>query len=412
MFFNLRRCFVPHERGLARTWQERAEEIRNEPLRDECERFDKLLRCDLEDDRIILARAERNGDSFWAGLPLEELLANHAWITGGTGSGKTFELLSLVLQVLTRPDIPIIVADLKGEFAALLLDLVLPALTAHGQNPHLLTNLRVIRPFDDTYLPMLRITQAEEGVPHEIQSWNLAASLAEALAEDLGARMNRVFLRMTTLAIELNEPLTAIKKWLEDPMSFAQAARRSKDGSLRTYAMKVFERENQNSIQSLLARLDTFLLLPSTRLALSAPSCVSFSAALESGLTIVDLGDPPAGAERVSRFWAGILIGRLTRAILSRPVKDDSPRCWVIFEEFQEALAKDQAQQFGRLLALARFKKLSLWFCNQQPAQLAAIDPTLVKLLHTNADLLVFVVKYFGPDLLKTNRHFPSVRPA
>jgi len=109
-----------------------------------------------------------------------------------------------------------------------------------------------------------------------------------------------------------------------------------------------------------------------------------FSECLENGLTIIDVGDPPAGAERVARFWAGILIGKLTRAIFSRSVEQESSQALVILEEFQEALRHDQVEQFGRLLAMARFKHIALWFVNQQPAQIAQVEPALVKLLRTN----------------------------
>lgn len=389
MGFSIRKLLVPNEARLARHWQECAEEIANSPLRAELARFEESTRTEPEGSRILLARARSvKGEPFWSGLSPDELLGGHAWITGASGSGKTYLLLALIIQLLRGTSIPLVVVDLKGELSKLLIDLILPAIASTSKCEELLKNLRVIRPFDETYLPMLRITQPEDGVSRDVQSYNLSASLAEALAEDLGTRMNRVFLRMTALAIELNEPLIAIKRWLEDSEVFRADAMRSGDASLRAYATKVYSRESPSAIDALLARIDTFLFLRSTRLALSAPSCVSFAEALERGVTIIDLGDPPAGAERVTRFWAGILIGRLTRAIMSRPVGQETPQTWVVFEEFQEALAKAQSDQFGRLLALARFKKLSLWFCNQQAAQLSASDPTLVKLLRTNVNLM------------------------
>jgi len=39
---------------------------------------------------------------------------------------------------------------------------------------------------------------------------------------------------------------------------------------------------------------------------------------------------------------------------------------------------------FKRLLALSRFKKVCLWFSNQQPAQIAEADRTLLRILRTN----------------------------
>jgi hypothetical protein len=234
---------------------------------------------------------------------------------------------------------------------------------------------------------MLRVTEPEPGVPRAIQAFNLASALEDALADDLGSRMTRVFLRLSSLAMELGYPLTVILRWLESPETFARDARRSADLSVREYARSGFGRESRPAVDALLARLDSFLFLDEVKLALSAPRCVSFADALESGLTVVDLGSPPAGAERAQRFWAGILTGRITRAILSRPVTDESPRAWVIFEEVQEALGGGQAEQFARLLALARHKRTSVTLINQQPAQLAAVDPTLVKVLRTNAGI-------------------------
>jgi hypothetical protein len=77
----------------------------------------------------------------------------------------------------------------------------------------------------------------------------------------------------------------------------------------------------------------------------------------------------------------------LTRAILTRDVREDSPRAWIIAEEWQEALGAHQAEQWGRLLSLARFKRTAVWSLNQAPAQIAAVSPTLLKLLRTNVGL-------------------------
>jgi Helicase HerA, central domain len=316
------------------------------------------------------------------------LLGQHAWVTGGTGSGKTFFVLCLLLQVLARGAHPVVVVDLKGELSTLLRETFLPALAASREDSReRLQDLRVIRPFDRRFLPMLRITRPEPGVSPEIQAQAIASSIEDALGEDLGGRMIRTFLRLTRLAIERDRPLTEVLRWLEEPGALAREARQSKDPGVRRYAEGTFRRENGASIDALLARLDTFLFLPETRVCLSAPSCVSFHECLDRGITIIDLGDPPAGAERAARFWAGVLVGRLTRAILSRKVTERSPQAWVVFEEFQEALGRSQADQFGRLLALARYKRVGLCFVNQQVGQVAAQEPALVKLLRTNTGI-------------------------
>ncbi len=386
--FSLRRLLVGDEVEHARTWQERVVRAAAADEAEEHRRFVGEMRSEPGEGRVMLGRVrDREGPPFWVGMPGHALLGRHAWVTGATGSGKSFFALSVLLQVLAAGRHPVLIVDMKGELAALLLDTVVPALCHTAAGEALLPHLRVVRPFDPAFVPQLRITLPEPGVPAEVQAYTLAAALEEALADDLGSRMHRTFLKAALLAVRLNAPLTEIVRWLQDPVAFLRAARRAGDPSVLDYATTVFPRENPTTIQALCARLDTFLFLEGTRLALSTPGCVSFGDALERGLTVVDVGDPPAGAERLARFWAGILVGRLTRAILSRPVVANSPQTLVMFEEFQEGLGRDQVEQFGRLLALARYKRVSLWFINQQLAQVAAIDPTLLRLLQTNVGI-------------------------
>jgi hypothetical protein len=371
---------VGDECRLARRWQSKtAREVA------ELRRFARRMRCESAAARVLLARAADAAERwFWAGLPTEELLSMHWWTTGSTGSGKTFLVLGVLLQLLEERKAPVVILDMKGELATLLTETVLPALSQRADDGEFLQNLRIVRPFDSSYVPQLRLTAPEPGVAPEIQAYNLAAALEEALGADLGARMHHVFLRLALLAVELNQPLPVIGDWLTSPARFADAAGRSGDGALREYARSAFPRENRASLEALRARLDSFLFLPQVRAALAAKECLSFGSALEQGVTIIDLGDPPAGAERVARFWAGVLIGRLSRAILSREVSGESPRALIVLEEFQEALQRFQAEQFARLLALARHKRVSLLFVNQQPGQL---EPQLTRLLRTNTGL-------------------------
>jgi len=383
----LRRLLRGDETERARTWQAQAAAQAFARDHDDVRRFKQAMACEPGPDRILLGRGRGlDGVPFWFGMSFEDFLSKHRWTTGATGSGKSFFTLACLLQVLYAARFPVILVDLKSELSGLLLELVVPALLRGRGGEELLRNLRIIRPFGRE-LPMLRVTEPEPGVPRAIQAFNLASALEDALADDLGSRMTRVFLRLSSLAIELGYPLTVIQRWLESPEAFARDARRSADATVREYARSGFGRESRPAVDALLARLDSFLFLDEVKLALSAPRCVSFAEALESGLTVVDLGSPPAGAERAQRFWAGILTGRITRAILSRPVTEESPRAWVIYEEVQEALGGGQAEQFARLLALARHKRTSVNLINQQPAQLAAVDPTLVRVLRTNAGI-------------------------
>lgn len=375
----------PTEADLARRWQ--IEVLRQEQNRERLV-FRNRLSCRSGDGRVRLARvADSSGEGSWAGLDPTQLLKMHAWIMGATGSGKTFEILGVLWQLLRSSRTPIVVVDRKGELSELLLNLVLPSLWDTPRIAETLPSLRVIRPFDPVRIPLLRLTDPEPGVSPEIQALNLASSLEDALGQTSGIRMDRAFLFLVRLAIELGLPLTVLSRWLSNPASLARDGLRSQDSQLREYARIGFGKENASSLSALAARLDSYLFLPETRLALSAPRCLSLQESLQGGLTLVDVGNPPAGAERVARFWGAGLIGRLSRAIMGRNVGEESPRVLVVLEEFQECLSSSSVEQFSRLLALSRFKKVALWFINQQPAQLSSVDTNLPKLLRTNTGL-------------------------
>ncbi len=384
-FLRVRELLTRHDAKRARrlhTWAATRPSPAEERERD---LFEREMRVEPGQGRVVLARGRtRAGEAFCVGMPTDAFTRSHGWITGGTGTGKTFEALAIQLAILHQESYPCVYFDMKGEFAALLLDVVLPALAVSGA-PHL-QRVRVIRPFDGDYMPLLRVTRPEHGVSREVQSMVLASQLRDALGEDLGGRMLRVFLKLVALAIELDESLVVLSRWLAQPETFVQAATRSQDPELRQYAWGQFKGESKLSVGALAARLDTFLHLPETRLALSAPSCLSFAECLEGGVTVIDLGDPPAGAEHVARFWSGILVGRLARAILSREVKPDTAQVHVVLDEWQEALATSQIEQFVRLLSLARYKRVALTFVNQAPAQVAEKSPLLVRSLRTNCN--------------------------
>ena len=315
-------------------------------------------------------------------MPPNALCSMHLGISGATGTGKSFMVASQLFQLVTL-GVPVILTDMKSELADLMLNVVVPAVVARGRED-LIDRVRVIRPFDAGRVPLLRLTEPEPRVSRQIQSMNIAQGLSESVGEGLGVRMLRAMLPMAGLAVERNLPLHVLTDWLRSPEVFARAAAASSDPIIRSYALHELPRENRSSLDALRARLDLLFHLPEVRDALSAPRCLSFDECLESGVTILDFGSPPGGAEAAMKFIAGPVAGRLGRAILSRQMSDNTLPAVVVFEEFQQLLGSYQVEMFKRLLALCRFKRVCLWFSNQQPAQIAEADRTLLRILRTN----------------------------
>jgi hypothetical protein len=306
----------------------------------------------------------------------------HLGVSGATGTGKSYLIAALLFQLITRR-VPVVLVDMKSELANLLLDVVVPAIIARGRED-MLDRVRVVRPFELGRVPLLRLTEPEPRVSQQVQSMNIAQSLSEAVGHDLGPRMLRALLPTAGLAVERNLPLPVLTDWLRSPETFARAAAGSADPIIRAYAVHELPRENRSSLDALRARLDLLFHLPEIREALSAPRCLSFDECLESGVTILDFGSPPGGAEAAMRFIASPVAGRLGRAVLSRQMHAATPPAIVCFEEFQQLLGTHQLEMFKRLLSLCRYKLVNLWFSNQQPAQIAEADRTLLRILRTN----------------------------
>jgi hypothetical protein len=383
----VQRMLVGREDALARQWQRRLENAASPGYR----AFLRAMTVTPGRGRVVMATTRNSqGEWTWLGLPVEQLTGYHAGIAGGTGTGKTTLVLVILFQIALENRSSLLVFDAKGETAALVLDLLVPVLLKVEGGEVLLDRLRVIRPFDPTNVPLLNITRAERGVPKEAQAYGVASAVEQALAEPLGGRMHHVLVRGATLCIELGLPITDLQRWLEDPRSFLKAAARSSDAALREYVRIGFPQENRESIRALASRLNALLFWPGAREALCAPGTMSFADALaEPGLTVVDVGNPPSGAERLARFFGAALLGQMARAILSRPVTPETHSALLLAEEIQEVLGPEEARQLGRLFATARYKRTAVWTTNQSRSQLAAVDPALVAAMRANLGLQV-----------------------
>jgi hypothetical protein len=163
---------------------------------------------------------------------------------------------------------------------------------------------------------------------------------------------------------------------------------RSQDAAIREYARTGLPRESRATIEALIARLDTFLLMPGTE-ALSTSRCVNIAKALSSPgeVVILDPSNPPAGAERVARFWAATLVGLVSRAILTREVGPESLPVWFVAEEIQEGLTRSQSGLLGRLLSTARSRRVGLFLTTQHRSALTKVEPTLVQSIMANVAL-------------------------
>jgi hypothetical protein len=374
----VRQLLVGNERSLAREAQCRIQTPDQLMLR----RFRKEFAKSNDQDWISFGSVPGpNGTRIEVGVSFARFRATSLLDSGPTGAGKTTLAAAIAGQLIARPRVRLWSVDPKGDMTEAIALLFNEATRSQG---HELKEIRILRPFEGRMAAPLRLTAREPGVPIEVQAMSLATALAEVSGADLGHRMVFVFRWCSELAIELGAPLTLVLDWLARPTSFAQAAARSVNPRLRHYALMEFSRENRQSIQALRARLEGVLLLPSVRRSLEAPGCIDFVDSLERFHVLVDLSNPPAGEEAAVRMLGAPVLGRMTRAILNRRRRPDSPHVVLFLDELPELLGRFETGSVGRLVALARARGVSLFLIAQERGQLGS---ALFDLLRTNCGI-------------------------
>lgn len=350
------------------------------------------------DDRIQLGRAmELGGAEQLLSLPRSAFVGRSLWTTGATGSGKSAYTLGLLLQFLTpKQRWPLVVVDGKSELAPWLTEEFLPATLAGwpaAEREALLAELTVVQSFAPSRLPALNVLTPVPGLSPALQAKEITTVITEALGSgaQVGLRMETILLHVLQLALLVGDlSLLEVRGILSSEAYRLRLVRQCPDPELRSYFSERFARERGESVQALLSRLDLLLLSPDAKRALSAKGMLDVPALLERGVSVIDVGSPPRGAEELGQFWMGILVPAVARAIMGRsPEAAKRQPALVVIDEWQTGLDAQLAQHFERLLTLARFKRVSLWLVNQLPAQVGAKHPTLLATLKNSAGLQV-----------------------
>ena len=329
-----------------------------------------------ETARLIVGQAAGERDDYWVGIPVDDE-PPRMLVSGSSGAGKSFELLALLIRLAGTPTILI---DGKGEIAALVEEVLLPALATTDGGRRWIEHLRIIRPYGPRP-PQFRLTRAADVPPH-VMGELFANAIEDAIGVDLGSRMKHVGKRVGQFAAERDAPPAAILTWLRDPASFARLAQSSSDLGLRAYAA-TFCQESKLSLAALAARLDEAVFDPRTAAILSASGCVDIPDCFVQGLTIVRVADDaPLGLEGPVRFWHSLFVGRFLRAALARPLTPETPIAWVVADEWPQLVnASRDAALWGRALSLLRSRKIGLVLSCQALSQL---DAQLIRTTRTN----------------------------
>ncbi len=309
-------------------------------------------------------------------LPVSAVRGGGHWmITGSTGSGKSFFLITILMQLfgLWASGISsggIIIFDLKGELAQLLRDVIIPSLVASWNEQlaaRLLQRLAVIAPFDEQATPPFQILAREPRLPIEVQAHEVATSFGRTIGNDLGIMQQYVLRMLLILAIDLGLTLPDVVEMLRNPAFLRWATEHTSLPHIKAYFEERFARERSASVSGLLNRLDSLVMFPALRKMLNAPGMIRFDRLIENSITIVDLGGAPAGIAEVARFFGQLMFSKVARAIFTRRIGPGTPNVTVIADEFQQLLTPDMARDFERVLTLVRSQKTYFWLLFNRP---------------------------------------------
>ncbi|MFO0590519.1 MAG: hypothetical protein U0441_23455 [Polyangiaceae bacterium] len=346
-------------------------------------------------ETIVLGSAQRDA-SVPVGAPLRELAgAGHALVLGGTGAGKTRVVAGIIQQLLRRlaqgaSSPGLWVVDHKSELVGLVREILagLVGELPSAQSARLLDKLVVLNPFSDWLVPM-QILRPEAGVAPQVQAFEVTSLIDRLGGAELGVRQDSFLFHLILLGISKRLSLPHVAALLANPNELAAAAASSPISEVQAYFSGT-NRLSQSSMEGVAARLHRLLRLPSTRLMLGAGDTVSFRRLLADGcIVLVDVGSPPMGCEDLGRFWAGLATLKLVRAIFERTHAEATRPVTIFVDEWQEGLlgGGDIAENYERVLSMARSRGVSFCLISQSLAGAAKVSSSLPKVVATNTNL-------------------------
>src|SRR5262245_16733194 len=148
-------------------------------------------------------------------IPRDQLQQGHIAVpSGATGSGKTTWAAGFLNSVLDDSGERLLIIDPKGDIAGAFRERYFPARVAGARAGGIEDRIRFLEPFVSGRSVPMRLTQPEAGVARNVQAMSLARAIVEATGIELSLPSVSAFAKLAGLAIELDEPLTAIVNWI------------------------------------------------------------------------------------------------------------------------------------------------------------------------------------------------------
>lgn len=339
------------------------------------------------------------GDTTWgqqANLPLKSLIKSHSIITGGSGSGKTMSMLTIIDAILGAI-VDGIRARRRVEIGFGLLD---PKTEAFTKAIYLIARRLAHLPPEQAEALRRRIVIIDLAAGDPLTSYNIARpwigsdldffatsrieTMSEVLTpgEGFSLRGNLIVKYALRLLSECDLPFSYIDRVLSDDALRARLLPRTRSEDVRYYFRQHFPNENKSTLASVQARLSSALLsTESLRLALSGNTVPDFRRFQDEGkIVLINCGGANI-ARPTARILQSLFLSDIRQSIFAR--KTQTPYLWICDEAQAFLGSKRLRDNMDELLRLAR--SFGSFFCLlTQNLSTAVQDGDLLETIHTN----------------------------
>lgn len=355
------------------------------------------------------------GESVDIRLPWDDEYC-HWLVQGGTGTGKTTWITSLLRQELARGR-PAGVIDCKGDlFESVLRTAAAGSRSLAAENrERVRQRLVIVNPFSDQLVP-LNVCRLLRGVTPEVQAYEMTLAFSRLFDVSLGLHMENILRHLFILLTEAELSLVEAPLVLQDEVLRGILAHQSSHPAVKEFFLGVYSTVPQASKDALLNRLQSLLLPENVRLMLGADALLDLGDVLDRGdPLLVFLGKGPGVPEEQVEVLGGLFLQLLFQATYARGSGQGRPYLLVIDEFVHLLNSPALARRFETALTTTRSFGLSLMLIHHNFAQL---PPALRETALANTDLMALFrtsgrnAQYFGDFLPESDPEFADARHA
>jgi len=318
-------------------------------------------------------------------LSLAEL-TSHWLVQGGTGTGKTTFVTSLIAERF-RLGLPCGVFDCKAGFFDAAVEWL--GAIAYRLPPvaraELVRRLAVVNPFAETLVP-LNVCRPPSRVSPEVQAYDVTLALARLFDLGLSFHMENILRHLLLLLMSANLTLAEAPLVLDDEVLRSILVERCGNTILKDFFFRTYASLPQSSKTALLVRLQALLLPENLRLMLGADEMVDFIGIIQRGdPLLVFLGKGIGVPEEQVDLIGSLVLQLLLQAAYATSGRDHRPYLVVLDEFFHLLAAPNLADRFCTGLTTLRSFGVQLGLVMHNFSQ---VVPALRETMLANCDLM------------------------